>query len=114
AESCRNPRRTLRVKRDAAVALALRRVEHRMRSARRGERARHIGRGAPDFLQADDVPRLDACEPSRKALAFGRAQAVDVERDDAHARCGKSQRVYRTAPERRRYTRRLVRSPIER
>src|SRR5213080_4428838 len=71
AEPCRDPRRALRIKRDAAVALALRRVERRVRSARRGERARNIAGGAFDFLQADDVPRLDACEPSRKALAFG-------------------------------------------
>ena len=73
-----------RVEGDAGVAFLLRRVECRVRAAGRAHRARHVVDVGLDFLQADDVPGLAAGEPVRQALAVGRADAVDIERDDAH------------------------------
>src|SRR5262245_52425613 len=54
--------------------------------ARRAQRARDVPVRRADLLQADDVPRVAAREPMRESPALGRADAVDVERDDAHAR----------------------------
>jgi hypothetical protein len=70
-------------------------MEGRVRLAWGEKRARHVAVRALDLLQADDVPRLDAGEPAREAFALGRAQTVDVERDDAHAGVSKSAAVYR-------------------
>jgi len=68
----------LRVQRDTAVALALGRVERRVRPARRAHRSRHIAVVALDLLHADHIPWLGANQPSSEALAFRRSQTVDV------------------------------------
>src|SRR5512132_207999 len=84
AEAGGELRRRLCIQRDAAVALALRSVERRMRLPRRGQRPRNVGMAAFDLLQAHDIPRLGTRQPAREALALRRAQAVDVEGDDSH------------------------------
>jgi hypothetical protein len=85
AETGGDARRRLGIQRHSAISLARGRVERRVRVPRGAKRARHVTVRALDFLQAHDVPRLGARKPPREPLAFGRAQAVDVERDDAHA-----------------------------
>src|SRR5213593_2069923 len=74
----------LGVERDTRVTLARGGQEEAVRLAWCQQRTRNLIRTGLDLLQAHHIPGLDAREPSRQPLALGRADAVDVERDDAH------------------------------
>src|SRR5215467_8879980 len=88
AEARHDLRSTLGVEPDAGVAFFGRGVEEPVRLSRRTHPLRNIVELCLDVLQAHDVPGLGASEPARKALAFRRADAVDVEGNDAHRRRG--------------------------
>ena len=84
SESGSSVMRQLGIERDAAISFTFRGMERRVRFARLAQTSRHVAFETLDFLNAHDIPRLRAHQPARKAFAFGRAKAVDVQRDDSH------------------------------